>query len=1021
MHTPIPRRTLLKNLLLLSGTAAVPSLWTGCGRPETIADTAANQLPEPFATLQQICSALRTSPDHLPARMDRLAKDRDWAGLYTLVRDEILTYPDSDHYAVLGTDAASAVRWGAAATLRGGAGTLREKAEVLVEAYRRAGLEAKIVVWPRELSVAEQRALLFREPEYAFAPEIPRALASKFPDRGRTSAVIDEGGKDSAAWAEKVVAALPEDYAAEAIDLPFVAGTFSLPAVWVKTPEREYYLDLTAIDQDFEAAPTTAPDGVSGEAPTVTYEKLTVQLQAYYSDVPNRAVPWLDYAVGLDEVAGKQFNLNFLSLPLASSLSTSVHDINSFTPVLRIAGEQPTIKPGPAYTRRGDEIVVSGSGDLIVNGQNLGNPDQAGSPPNNLRRLEAKVNTRNYPEIELRVKALDGQGKPVTGMLPAHFALVETGQNRQAVLLTNDLAPKIVILKDNSGSMPSVYFGQAWEDLINSLTETLTEKYPQASLEVREVEDRYFKVLHGVVEEGWSAIICVSDGEITDNFEASYGEAYQQLPPVIFAHTGPKAPAEVTPLAKNVDMTTVAATDHATLRAKLLAVLATVDAPPYTLRYTAEEMAEGTDVEVQLRVGKSVETTVNYRVPALTETIPSRRLCGLALQLTYPGGTHVHRLGGYHPSISGELKNEHLDKVEEVLFGNATIAVEGRRPNESVWLEDIWRSRLTWLPVWKQTQSDGKLSELEDALAGIRTTSERPLLVMAPLPNPVGKNHLTYEQSCQICIIQQTPQFGKHSFKLRCNLLDAANYLTVGPDPATAFRITAANTLRQAVAEQTFYEESTLTGLGNRPLTLLDQVYYSPERYPDLSAARQWAYNRLFGFRGKGYRTYSVGASDAGPLAYLEVDMSTGAVLAILQDGTGGGGEIANLKATLQDLDRAIAAINLMVAASAAFGGLSGASASALGAVAVYGQHLARFYGAAGLAVFNMSTLHLGTRLKAIFARMICDQIKNLAYGMFAPKFANYENVVTSSGGSIPSPCDLVTPKPDFEDPDFEG
>jgi hypothetical protein len=73
---------------------------------------------------------VRASPDHLPARAANLVAAGDPASLYEFVRDEIVTYPPRVDSL---TASDTTIRWGTRATLRGGAGTPREKADLLAD------------------------------------------------------------------------------------------------------------------------------------------------------------------------------------------------------------------------------------------------------------------------------------------------------------------------------------------------------------------------------------------------------------------------------------------------------------------------------------------------------------------------------------------------------------------------------------------------------------------------------------------------------------------------------------------------------------------------------------------------------------------------------------------------------------------------------------------------------------------------------------------------------------------------
>lgn len=83
-----------------------------------------------FDAWREIREVVRRSPDAVPARADALVLAGNAEGLFALVRDDIALLPSSDHGFEF---AASAIRWGWRATLRGQSGTPRERAELLKE------------------------------------------------------------------------------------------------------------------------------------------------------------------------------------------------------------------------------------------------------------------------------------------------------------------------------------------------------------------------------------------------------------------------------------------------------------------------------------------------------------------------------------------------------------------------------------------------------------------------------------------------------------------------------------------------------------------------------------------------------------------------------------------------------------------------------------------------------------------------------------------------------------------------
>ena len=65
-----------------------------------------------------------------------------------------------------------AQRWGTRATLRGGAGTPREKAELLLEMYQSAGIEARLMRGKADPQRLTGQQVLLRDLQLEFAPPI---------------------------------------------------------------------------------------------------------------------------------------------------------------------------------------------------------------------------------------------------------------------------------------------------------------------------------------------------------------------------------------------------------------------------------------------------------------------------------------------------------------------------------------------------------------------------------------------------------------------------------------------------------------------------------------------------------------------------------------------------------------------------------------------------------------------------------------------------------------------------------
>ena len=192
---------------------------------------------DPFTIWAQLQEALRQSPDHRLAAADKLVARRDPSALLAFVRDQIATCPPLDPMAVV-----TEMRWGVRGTLRGGMGTPREKAELLVQLYQRAGFTAQVVTGtPMDTSTAALTAMYFRTPEAPFNPAIDQTTLDGFnATLGNTGTptlpLIDGSGAEAAAIASAVWSALPPGLAPQGQPDPTLAlNTLnSLPLVAVQ-------------------------------------------------------------------------------------------------------------------------------------------------------------------------------------------------------------------------------------------------------------------------------------------------------------------------------------------------------------------------------------------------------------------------------------------------------------------------------------------------------------------------------------------------------------------------------------------------------------------------------------------------------------------------------------------------------------------------------------------------------------------------------------------------------------------
>jgi len=156
---------------------------------------------------------------------------------------------------------------------------------------------------------------------------------------------------------------------------------------------------------------------------------------------------------------------------------------------------------------------------------------------------------------------------------------------------------------------------------------------------------------------------------------------------------------------------------------------------------------------------------------------------------------------------------------------------------------------------------------------------------------------------------------------------------------------------------------------------------------------------------------------DGATQACWAISRRTGAVYALLPNGSGGGDYPAQIQKQLDELDRVIAGLNLLMTAVDLAVGLNPIGAFSLGIVAVYGQNLARMYAAVSLSIILMDASGIEPALKRAMANMSCEITKSLELAYFSGAgkvaaravtiFTTAENVIGLAGGSTPFSCPM--------------
>lgn len=916
-----PRSRLL--LLLLSVVALALLALATCRRgddappPAPDATDAAPADLDMFAAWREAREAMRLSPDHLPARAEALVAEGDAEALFAFVRDQVQVYPPStDGFA----EAIRARRWGSRATLRGGAGTPREKVELLAGLLQRAGFEVRRLWGEADPAKIDGRALLLGAEAPAFAPAIDDDAATRWraaiqpPARERSA--IDPDGSRARALAAGLARLLPD-----AASAPFDFSVGRIPLLEVK------------IDGEWRAAnPIGAPlalgdPGTLGapqpdhSSPMSTPE-IRVTLEAARSDAPYRRFPLVSRSFSTEDVAGRRIHVGFSPpVPAQRLARMDPRLLRDFVPVIGVVGHDLDAEASAALAASGDiltlggDVIVPGSEGPTVNGQALA-PADPGAPAR-VARIATRVQAAAFPQVRVAVEAVDAEGRPVDGLAASDFALAEDGQARPFTLLRNAAPPpRVVLLFDVSSSMPEAFRGDASMALAERLVDALYAQWPAAGFQVATISYGASLAAPGwamdhaaararlaqlrttlSASEIWTAldqvqqlqptlVILVSDGDTGDTLSGPVRDRLGRSAPVFSIAVGEAHRdffAEVSRITGGSD---VAVADTGQAVAAILDQLARRQAESVELVYEAPREGPARR-SVRLAMAASDPAPAGegaYDVPGNPST--PRALSGLYLTLSMGGSSHTVTLAGH--ALPWEVPGTgvtaaELEDVRGALLGRVLIAVEGAAPKPSVLVEDWILDKLALEPLWQAVAADDEAAMVEAWSRGLPATPGALALAHAPLPGARGRDGLTFEATPRLAaMIQKLVPDGRYTRQL--SYFPLSRWRTAADDPRRAWTQTLEATAGLAVVEAALLPgNSTLKALEGRTLQALAPAQARLQPGLDSLANARWA-ALAHGFDGQYWRLLAAPEPDGA----WSVHLPTGSMIGLLPDGTGG-------------------------------------------------------------------------------------------------------------------------------------
>ena len=883
--------------------------------------------------------ALRASPDHLIARAEELVRDGSAGAIFEFIRDHIALYP-AENYGFGTFRAVSAVRWGTRATLRGGAGTPREKVDLLAELLNLAGHETRVMSGLLDTSRVPVRSLLFRPIARDFNPAVdPDTLAAWLEIIGKPQALPplqlpNVEGLQAKALVDSLSGFFPASERAQAFDWDSLT---SIPILQVRVGEQWMNANPLVPGAVFGESYLIGTPSSAGD-PSGMHE-VRIKLEAARESDPFNRMTLVEGRWSADQISGRRVNLTFApASDIDTLLTMTADDAETFIPSLIVDGvdvssdlQAELAAVGKPFSRGGDIYDVSGD-SVTVNGVPLGSDATPAELLARVARIEVNAYGGSFPQIGVAVKALDNAGRSIPGLGADAFTVSESGIARSFALRQNNAPPpRVLMLFDTSESIPEEFRGEQAVGTGLQIIDAIELDCPDSSFRIGTVSlgvafpgpwtgDRatledHLRRMSGFGSDLWTAlakameaqpslVVFITDGDTTDELTPELERSIRGQAPVIAVGVGDSpVTATLNQIADVTDGEVLNLAGVPQIASTARRWLADQKSTDYSARYRAPEEGPLTrQVAVRTRDGRLAGNT-SYTVPDRERRTRAPQFSGLYLTVRVGSNEYTRTLAGHDGAASTRpvITDEELEDVDNMLFGRVTFAFEGAAPPLSVLLDDFFAEKERLAPLYAAAfanDSDGVRTALE---GGLSLTPRECYLLNTALPEAITGHTLTFETSLRSVAVIQRPEFGV-GHETRSDIFPLSQWATAADDAVVAFRTTMEKTGHLAILESALMGESTFSLLDGAQLQRIEAPLFSDAGFDPHTGA---VWRRMTNpFRGYAALLPQSGA----PFAMWAVDKDTGTLIGVLRDGSGGGVR-AELDADLKRTDTLLTAI----------------------------------------------------------------------------------------------------------------
>jgi hypothetical protein len=937
-----------REFLVATGAASLLLYLDACTFGQS---SAATSIPLPPGSspyeqaLKLLHQAVLASPDHLVQRAAEVVATKDATKIVDFVRDRIAVAPAQFE----GRDPTQNRRWGSAATMRAGLGTLRERADVLADLLTQAGFKADIYMADRPAGITVESLYRVRT-AHAFAPDKSRIdLAARVLRQAGLPAPPAQqpfnGGPDPSA---SILSALPAPAQVARVRADLLPQ--KVPVVVFKDGGKTRYAFATG-DIGVVDSPPANLNPRQGEDDLLN---VIVTVSAVCSPGIGSVTPrqqMIDLVTAswpADQVFGHHVLLTFVPLQGPKAiLDSGLANLPLRVPVLHLQNDTVALDQRPKLAVAGSLITVHG--DVLGPAAATASPngDMAGAfgtmkvlsdtdrkaAVDRAKSIRGTASATSFPDVYLEFAVDDASGAAIDGLDAPSFSVKEGGKAVDSfVLYSNANAqprPRVLIIYEGLPG-PNPFKTEADQQAFAaSLAGAIVSQAARTPFDVQvirpghepdpgqwaapdkaslvaafqgisDADDPWRSIGGTALDQRISAVIEVGDADVADP-NSPHTLYYQRRVvegrvPVFFMPVGGVKTANVQEIVSLSGGAQFDIGDPAT--PGKVASLAGAAAGKwigggYRIRYPApvDGPAQRT-VTLGLAGHDQPVATMTYQVPA--QPIPPPSFAGLYVTVQFGDLYAQRRIAGAmlksDPFEGISVNPNAVAETRAALDGVTTIAVEPGTPTPAALLDDLISSYLSaapLVPIWNTATNDQLLKALPN---GLKRT---PVLLPSLLRQT--KTDAACVPGMRLAIFQErAPTAG--AVEVHCDLAIGLNeIIPLAGDRHAAFKAAVVTSVAQCAAEAATLSDSAYKRLEGVPLTAVASGDYAGlntwmKTVPAEKLAAWIEIARVY----DGYHLLL--PAGGGVDALWVVDPRTGVAKAAMLDSTGGGFLMAECK-----------------------------------------------------------------------------------------------------------------------------